>query len=157
MDIYIFDSYDENWVNMGPYYEAGPEIVQNAVTGIGGTSIIRSFITRSGNVVRVSLILSLALNSNARMFGGRIARLPVGSAPMANPNANAPLANNPVTGYLRALIVSDPDNQNYFFRRESADCLFTIDTGGYIRIPPFDVSDELYLDAIYIAEAEDNS
>ena len=118
---------------------------------------MHSFITRTGNVVRVSMLFSIALNSTARLYGGRIARLPSGSAPMADPNAGLPIENNIVTGYLRSLSVSDPDNQNYYFEPDSADCFFTIDAGGYIRIPPFDVTSLLYLDATYIAEAENNS
>ena len=154
--IYCYSDAGSEWINLGPYYEAGPEIQTNTLIAVNGTQFNSwPLLLRYGSVVRVSFEAGLNANSQARLYGGAVARLPEGFRPVANNDAHYYTSDDIVTGICSELNVFNPNTpENRYFIRTGSSVFFTIDPDGYIAIAPSNLSASasIYIDATFIAD-----
>jgi len=152
VDIYIYNG--SNWVDLGPYYEAGPEVQHDTVEAINGSQIRTSMLCKSGHVVHLMTEVGLNNNAQARLYGGAIARIPVGFRPVLNDQAAYYTDDGIVTLSCTAIEVYNPNDPiNRYFARKGVTVFATIDTDGYIRIAPDDqISDPIFIDVTYITD-----
>ena len=154
--IYCYSDPDAAWIDLGPYYEAGPEVQYNTVIAVNGTQFnAPPLLLRYGSVVRVSFEAGIGPNNQARLYGGAVARLPEGFRPVANESASFYTNDDIVTGLCSELMVYNAETPaNRYFVRTGSSVFFTIDPDGYIAIAPSNLSASavIYIDATFIAD-----
>ena len=143
------------WQDLGPYLELGPEIEHDTVEPINGSQIRTSMLCKSSNVVHLMVEVGLNLNTQARLYGGAIARIPAGFRPALNDQASYYTDDGIVTLSCTAIEVFNPsDPVNRYFARKGVTVFATIDPDGYIRIAPNEqISDPIFIDVTYITGA----
>lgn len=152
-NVYVYSAELEDWVNIGPYYQANPET--GTVSAVGGSTIIAALLAKDAHTVHLSMTVNLSGNSNARLYGGAIARIPEGFRPMPNPDAATYAQDNIVIGTYGFLRLENPTARPSLRYYELADQhIFTIDPDGYVSIAPFNNINDLYFEACWICPAE---
>ena len=155
-DIHIYIQSDDlqEWVDLGPYYEAGPTVYTDQdlihLEAVNNSEIWKSMIAKTGNVVRMMCWISLANNSQARLYGGAVAQLPADYRPVINPDAGNYDEDDLVTGHACVLSVFNGSSTNGRYFDRNQEVFFVIDPDGYIRIPPTNISSYIYFDATFV-------
>ena len=108
-------------------------------------------VSKTGNVVRVSVGIDLTNNAQARLYGGAVARIADGFRPAINPEAGGYTEQNNVTGRACVLAVYNAGSVTNRYLDAIQYIFFTIDPDGYIRIPPTNISNTtIYFDATFL-------
>ena len=154
IDLYMPTDDLTDWVDIGPYYEAGPTVLalqDGGIIAVNDSILNYGMVAKSGNVVRLTVGIELTNNSQARLYGGAVARIIDGYRPAANPEAGGYDEDDLVTGRACVLSVNNAGSATNRYFDTLQYIFFTIDPDGYIRIPPTNISNyTIYFDATFI-------